>query len=335
MRTLTVSANEAGQRLDKLLAKYMDQAGKGFLYKMIRKKNITLNGRRCSGGEKLVQGDQIQLFLADETIDRFSTPQREDRGQKSRAKTPSAKLDIVYQDANVLIVNKPSGMLSQKAKEGDYSMNEAILDYLIQSGRLPVSQLRTFRPSVCNRLDRNTSGLIAAGCSLAGLQILSQIFKDRSIHKYYRCLAAGEIASPRLVAGFLTKNQKTNRVEIHSVECAGGSPIMTEYRPLARGGGFTLLQVTLITGRSHQIRAHLASEGHPIAGDFKYGDPGINERLKQEFGLRSQLLHSWKMVMPGDLPEPLAYLSGREFTAPLPKDFVRVMKGLGIQEGTS
>lgn len=158
MQTLIVTPNEAGQRLDKLLAKYMNQAGKGFLYKMMRKKNITLNGKKCDGSERLGEGDEIRLFLADETIAKFTGG-----GAAKPTSGYYPKPDIIYEDSHILVVNKPAGLLSQKAREDDTSLNEAILNYLIDSGHMPVEQLRTFRPSICNRLDRNTSGLVVAG----------------------------------------------------------------------------------------------------------------------------------------------------------------------------
>ena len=206
MQKLEVASNEAGQRLDKLLNKYLSQAGKGFLYKMMRKKNITLNGKKCDGSERVEEGDVISLFLADETIEKFSSPLPTEKapasGTLNKKKT---ELSIVYEDKNILIVNKPSGMLSQKAKERDVSLNEHILNYLIDSGHLPVSQLRTFRPSICNRLDRNTSGLVVAGTSLQGLQIMNGVLKDRSIHKYYQCIVKGKIDKPQMIAGSLKK----------------------------------------------------------------------------------------------------------------------------------
>ena len=173
MRMLTVSKNEAGQRLDKLLAKYLNLAGKSFIYKMMRKKNITLNGKKCDGSEHLTEGDEIKLFLAEETIEKFS----EVKIQKVQKK----KLDIVYEDEHILLINKPSGMLSQKAKETDESLVEYLIDYLLDSGKLKKEDLACFRPSVCNRLDRNTSGIVAAGRSLPGLQIMSEGIKDRSL----------------------------------------------------------------------------------------------------------------------------------------------------------
>ncbi len=315
MRALTVGENEAGQRLDKLLAKYLNLAPKSFLYKMMRKKNITLNGKKCDGSEKLNPGDEIKMFLADETIETFS--------EVKIQKVKKQKLDIIYEDGHILLINKPSGMLSQKAKDTDESLVEYLIDYLLDTGGITREGLQSFRPSVCNRLDRNTSGLVAAGKSLAGLQILSGAFKDRTLHKYYQCVVAGEVLKSETISGFLKKDEKTNQVEISAKETPNSAPIRTRYEPLAQKDGFTLLKVTLITGRTHQIRAHLASIGHPIVGDYKYGNARINEAAKREHGIRSQMLHSWRLVMPNDLKEPLHYLGGREFTAPLPPEFKR------------
>ena len=311
MRMLTVSKNEAGQRLDKLLAKYLNLAGKSFIYKMMRKKNITLNGKKCDGSEHLTEGDEIKLFLAEETIEKFS----EVKIQKVQKK----KLDIVYEDEHILLINKPSGMLSQKAKETD----ESLVEYL-DSGKLKKEDLACFRPSVCNRLDRNTSGIVAAGRSLPGLQIMSEVIKDRSLGKYYVCVVRGIVKGEARIDGWLTKNEKTNQVSIRKEETPGSLPIRTAYRPLVSGNGYTLLEVHLLTGRSHQIRAHLASIGHPIAGDPKYGDPRVNEEVKKRFGVRSQMLHAWRLVMPETISEPLSYLAGKEFTAPMPAEMKRM-----------
>lgn len=315
MKSIIVNQNEAGQRLDKLLGKYLNLAGKGFLYKMLRKKNITLNGKKCTGSEKLAQGDEIRLFLSDETIEKFS--------QVTVQQVKQVKLAIVYEDAHVLLVNKPSGMLSQKARDTDESLVEYVTGYLLDTGALTREDLRSFRPSVCNRLDRNTSGLVAAGKSLAGLQILSEMFRDRSLHKYYLCVVAGTVDKARTIDGYLKKDARTNQVTIHKSPAAESSRIQTEYEPLCSRDGFTLLKVTLITGRTHQIRAHLAFEGHPVAGDYKYGDPAVNEQVKRLYGVRSQMLHSWKLVF-SQMPEPLGYLGGRSFQAPVPEEFRRM-----------
>lgn len=319
MRELKVNSNEAGQRLDKLLSKYLNLATKGFIYKMLRKKNITLNGKKCDGSEQLKEGDQIKLFLADETIEKFSVI----KVQNVKKQT----LDIIYEDEHLLLINKPSGMLSQKAKDGDESLVEYIIDYMLISKQLTLEELRSFKPSVCNRLDRNTSGLVVAGKSLPGLQIMAEVFKDRSIHKYYQCVVKGIIREKQTIAGFLTKDERTNQVTIHKVEVADSTAIKTEYEPLGYVEEYTLLKVKLITGRTHQIRAHLSSINHPIVGDYKYGDKTVNEEMKRRYHVNAQMLHSYQVIFP-ELPEPLSYLSGKTFVAELPNIFQRVCKGL-------
>ena len=206
MREIVIEKNEAGQRLDKFLAKYMNEASKSFFYKMMRKKNITLNGKKCEGNEKLAEGDVVKLFLAEDTIEKFSSVQVQE--------VKKVDLDILYEDDEIILVNKPAGMLSQKAKETDESLVEYLIDYLLGSGKLTESGLRAFRPSVCNRLDRNTSGLVVAGKTLPGLQIMAAVFKDRSIHKYYQCVVKGVIKEKQLITGFITKDEKTNQVKI-------------------------------------------------------------------------------------------------------------------------
>ena len=330
MREIVIEKNEAGQRLDKFLAKYMNEAAKSFFYKMMRKKNITLNGKKCEGNEKLAEGDVVKLFLAEDTIEKFSSVQVQE--------VKKVDLDILYEDDEIILVNKPAGMLSQKAKETDESLVEYLIDYLLGSGKLTESGLRAFRPSVCNRLDRNTSGIVAAGKSLAGLQMLSGVFKDRSIHKYYQCLVSGEIRDVKTVDGWLLKDEKKNQVRILTdVEAKrfggrGGDEepkrIRTKYEPIATDGRFTLLKVTLLTGRSHQIRAHLASLGHPIVGDSKYG--GVSKVNPSGRTVKYQLLHSYRLEFP-KLAEPFAYLSGRVFEAPLPGYFGSVLKETGIR----
>ena len=330
MREIVIEKNEAGERLDKFLAKYMNEAAKSFFYKMMRKKNITLNGKKCEGNEKLAEGDVVKLFLAEDTIEKFSSVQVQE--------VKKVDLDILYEDDEIILVNKPAGMLSQKAKETDESLVEYLIDYLLGSGKLTESGLRAFRPSVCNRLDRNTSGIVAAGKSLAGLQMLSGVFKDRSIHKYYQCLVSGEIRDVKTVDGWLLKDEKKNQVRILTdVEAKrfggrGGDEepkrIRTKYEPIATDGRFTLLKVTLLTGRSHQIRAHLASLGHPIVGDSKYG--GVSKVNPSGRTVKYQLLHSYRLEFP-KLAEPFVYLSGRVFEAPLPGYFGSVLKETGIR----
>ena len=159
MQEIKITEQEAGQRFDKLLGKYLNKAPKSFLYKMLRKKNITLNGKKASGNEKLAKGDCVKLFLSDETIQKFS---------ETFSGYTNVSLDILYEDEDIILINKPVGMLSQKAARSDESLVEHLISYLIQSHALTEEDLRTFRPSICNRLDRNTSGIVAAGGRLSG-----------------------------------------------------------------------------------------------------------------------------------------------------------------------
>ncbi|MBU9727121.1 RluA family pseudouridine synthase [Diplocloster modestus] len=311
MREVKIKANEAGQRLDKWLSKYMNQAPKSFFYKMLRKKNITLNGKKADGSERLAEGDEIKLFLSEETLEKFS---------KSDMIYVKPKLSIIYEDEHILILNKPAGMLSQKAEPQDISLNEHLLSYLMKTGQCTKESLRHIRPSVCNRLDRNTSGLIVAGKTIPGLQVMAAALKDRSLHKFYHCITAGELSESSRLEGYLIKDKQTNQVMITRQETPQAAYIQTEYRPLLYTNDWTRLEVKLITGRSHQIRAHLASVGHPIIGDCKYGDGGINQIYRKKYKITHQLLHSARMEFP-QIKGELSYLSGKVFEAPEPKEF--------------
>ncbi|MDD2980491.1 MAG: RluA family pseudouridine synthase [Hespellia sp.] len=320
MKEIEIKANEAGQRLDKFLAKYLNEAPKSFFYKMMRKKNIVLNGKKATGSEKLAVGDQVKLFLSDETIQKFSS---------STVTYTKGLLDILYEDEDVALINKPVGMLSQRAKENDESVVEHFITYLLRSGQITETELATFHPSVCNRLDRNTSGLIVAGKSLAGLQKMNELFKDRTLEKYYLCVVYGEISESAHVKGYLKKDAQTNKVTIRNIESADASYIETEYRPLSTHRGYSLLEVHLITGKTHQIRAHLASAGHPLVGDYKYGSKKINDSFRQTYGLSSQMLHSYRLKMPV-CPDVLTQLSQKEFTAKVPALFEKICKDKGL-----
>lgn len=363
MREFHINSNEAGQRFDKYLKKLLSGAPGSFVYKMLRKKNITLNGKKADGTEKLQSGDVVKLFLSDETFEKFVGNARisEEYGKlealsisgkrgtlstsgkrttlstsgKIRTLSTSGKRDsssaysgfevlpVVYEDADVLIVNKPAGMLSQKAQPSDVSANEYILSYLIRKGELTEEMMRTFKPSICNRLDRNTSGLLIAGKTIKGLQEMSDALKERTVQKYYRCIVKGEVRESAYINGWLFKDEKKNQVKIYDKKPEADVPgelqkIETEYRPIVVKNGFSELEVHLITGRSHQIRAHLASIGHPIIGDSKYGDKKINERFRREQGIESQMLHAYRMV----------FADGREVTAPCGEEFACVWNAI-------
>ena len=323
MQIINISMREAGQRLDKFLLRFFSEAPPSFVYKMLRKKNIVLNGKKADGSEKISENDQLKLFLADETIAKFTKP---------LAVPQSMPLDIIYEDNDVLLINKPTGILSQKADALDVSMNEYLISYLLEDGSLTTADLATFHPAICNRLDRNTSGIILAGKTMVGLQELSQMLKSRSLDKYYLCLVVGEIDEDASIEGYLQKDKKSNKVTVMANKGEDASYIKTAYHPLANNGHVTLLEVELITGRTHQIRSHLASIGHAIVGDAKYGNKKINEQFRNEYGLRHQLLHAWLVCFDSAKDSKLAYLAGKSFMATLPQQFNEILKSEHLEE---
>lgn len=324
MKEFQITENEAGQRFDKYLAKLLRNAPKSFFYKMLRKKNITLNGRKATGNEKLVIGDQIRLFLSDETFSKFSQQE-----QISRVKS---NLDIIYEDSDILLINKPAGMLSQPDATGESSLVEYLISHLLQNNSLTEDVLRTFRPSVCNRLDKNTSGIVAAGKSLPGLQELSLLFHDRTVHKDYLCIVKGRITTGQHIYGYLHKDCRLNKVTVSDKPVVpDAQPIETIYHPIVSNDRMTLLKVRLITGRTHQIRAHLASEGHPLAGDTKYGQQEFNQYFREHYQLKHQLLHAYQLSFP-ELTGKLCKLSGKTFQAVLPEQFQHILKEEHLEE---
>lgn len=331
MQVLKVTSQEEGQRLDKFLCKFMTEAPKSFFYKMLRKKNIVLNGKKAEGMERLVKGDEIKLFLSDETIAGFK---KETPVTNIPVYNPCQMFDIIYEDDDILIINKPVGMLSQKADKNDISAVEYINAYLKkQSACTEGNNSTVFNAGICNRLDRNTSGLIVAGKTIKGLQSMNTIFRNRELKKYYLCIVKGKINSPERLDGYLIKNSSHNNVTITKHETEGSSRVITGYMPLQYGklGAdiYTLLKVHLITGKAHQIRAHLKSTGHPLVGDAKYGYKDLYQTFKREFGLKHQLLHAWKLEfgISGNIPEKY---HGMVFEAPLPEEFTNIMESIGM-----
>lgn len=324
MQQITVSSRDAGQRLDRFLGKYMPEAPKSFFYKMLRRKNITLNGKKAAGMEKLEENDTIKLFLSEETIEKF-------RGSHS-VNGVQGSLDIIYEDGEILAVNKPLGMLSQKAARDDISLVEYLEAYI--SAKESDAFDSGFRPGICNRLDRNTTGIVIAGKSVGSLQYMNRMFRERAVDKRYLCLVKGRVDERVQASGFLTKDTRHNRVYVSDVEKEGAVRIETAYEPLEyaafQGECYTLLGVHLITGKSHQIRAHLKSMGHPIVGDTKYGEKNIYHLFKKNFGVRYQLLHAWKLQF-GEVDYIPEQYRGMCLRAPLPDVFCRVLQGIGME----
>lgn len=327
MREIVITANESGQRLNKFVMKYLNKAPSSFVYKMLRKKNIKLNGGRADGSEIVRDGDRVQMYLSDETIESF----REEVTAGGSPALHKFKPDIIYRDNNVLLVDKPAGVLSQKAGKNDYSVNESVIDYLLDNEFITQRQLRTFKPSVCNRLDRNTSGIVLCGVSLMGSQELSRIIRERRIGKYYYTIAVGVMKDEISATGYLLKDEKSNTVSVkssvdefrHEFGDAAYERIESVFTPVRSNGSYTELKVRLITGKTHQIRAQLKALGYPVIGDSKYGDRQANTYFRQDFKLKNQLLHCGEVTFDG-VEGGLAYLNGRSFSAPKPDIYRRI-----------
>lgn len=351
MILLKIKHIEAGGRLDKYLLKFLKDAPTSFIYKMLRKKNIVLNGKKAAGNEFLKENDEVKLFLADETIVKFGgkvtlsqTADREyvvaaedsiesssDDSLYNFLKSLKWEFDepkVIYEDRDIIILNKPVNVLSQIAKRGDISMNEWLISYLINSESLTADDLLTVKPAVVNRLDRNTSGIILAGKTLTGLRFLSDIIKARTLKKYYLTIVKGEVLKNFTAEAYLLKNDNHNTVKIYQDKVEGADYIKTAYEVLEVKGGHSLLKVELITGKSHQIRAHLSFLGYPVIGDGKYGLKSENTRYRR-MGLNSQFLHSYEIKFP-EVEGDFAYLSGMTYKADLPEKLRKVALKLGF-----
>lgn len=341
MKEIIVSANESGKRLSKLLATYLNTAPDSFIYKMLRKKNIKLNGGKADGREILKDGDVIKIFLSDETIGKFrkttgyedvavsDTDSRKNPGDGGNAPAAGRKIrfDVVYIDDNILIAYKPAGVLSQKADNSDYSINEAIIDYLLDKGMITPESLDTFKPSVCNRLDRNTEGLITAGISLTGSRCLSEIIKERTLHKFYYTIVSGDMGRTIDSSAYITKDRKNNKAVVSRDKTPGSEYIHSIFTPVACNGSYTLVKVELVTGKSHQIRAQLKYLGYPLIGDRKYGDSRVNRYFADSYGLKNQLLICGEYVF-GDIKNELSYMSGKTIKGEFPEHYNRICKDL-------
>ena len=399
MKEICAGYNESGQRLDKLLRKALPNANDSFIYKMLRKKNITLNDKKATGSESVKEGDVIRIWFSDETYGKFAgetaegggvdggsgydsagavadegagwnraeknssqgvrsaaseescekriSKKNSDHGVIKNRRSAQERFDlqyafddaVIYEDRDILVINKPAGLLSQKAAQDDISVVELLINNLLSRGEITREQLKTFHPSICNRLDRNTSGVLVCGKSLRGLQDMSELIRGRSVKKDYLAVACGEVREGQNIKAYLIKDHAGNKVRIveypqntAKLEAKGSKPVNTgkkkideyhtgrqdaefidtEFRPVYTDGGHSLIMVRIHTGKTHQIRAQMAALGHPLCGDVKYGG------AKAESGrFPRQLLHAYSLALP----------DGRRFIAPVPEDIKAAVGG--------
>ena len=311
MTEIDIGKNEAGQRLDRFLRKYLKGAPLSYIYKIVRK-DVKLNGKRTGKDTILCEGDKLALYMKKEDIESF---------RPSEVKVSSVKrtFEIIYEDDDIIAVSKPAGLLTHgNATEKKNTLVNQVTDYLIEKGDFVPRIEKSFRPAAANRLDRNTSGIVIFGKNSRSLRELNRIISDKSVTgKYYIAVVCGEMKKNLHLRGTVTKDEEKNIVSVKELYLADDGKASTDAEkgfmrspgkgaaseryietiaePVIIKNGFTLVRVRLITGRSHQIRVHLASAGYPLAGDTKYGNGDINRRLAREYGLKSQLLHAYEM----------------------------------------
>ena len=307
MRTLEVGRNDGGQRLDKFLSKKFKNMPKSLMYKYIRKKCIKLNGKKCDIDTRINEGDILTFYIKDEFFE--DVPETYDF-----MKAP-VKLDIIYEDDQIMLLNKKPGLIVHPDENYHFdSLIARVQHYLYDKGEYDPKDENSFAPALVNRIDRNTGGIVIAAKTAAALRILNQKLRDRELHKYYLCAAVGKFkAKEALLTDYLEKNEKQNRVYITPKPTANSKTIKTRYKVIAENKGLSLIEVDLLTGRTHQIRAHMAYIGHPLVGDGKYGKNEINRK----YGQKWQALYSYKLSFDFTTDaEELSYLNGKTFTAP-------------------
>ena len=353
MREITITANDAGRRLDRFLRKYLKKASLGEIYKFIRK-DVKVDGKRRSESYILNEGEVLSLYLSDEVLGKLSggrfTGEEGTAGSRRsedafRAVSSRRNFELIYEDDQILIAGKPFGLLTHgDSREKKNHLANQVKDYLIASGSYNPRTEKVFSPAPVNRLDRNTSGIVVFGKTAESLRELTRMIREDEIRKFYLTIVCGELSKELHLMGTLLKDERINKVRITSDKSPGsdtddGKAIETIARPLevlhfGANSESTLCEVELVTGRSHQIRAHLASAGHPLIGDSKYAVrkySDVNEFVRDATGLSTQFLHACRIEFSEDVSSSdcLGYLAGKSFKSKLPRRLSDVYFALG------
>lgn len=303
MRTVTVTKNDAGQRLDKYLSKRFKSMPKSLLYKYLRTKYIKLNGKKVQPDVFLLEGDVLTFYIKDEFFEEKKSYEFMKAGKE---------LSVIYEDDDILLLDKKVGVITHQDSRCDTdTLNLRVLRYLYEKGEYDPDAEMSFTPALCNRIDRNTGGIVIAAKNAEALRVMNQKIRDREIEKYYLCAVKGRPTPGHAVKkAYLIKNESTNTVRVFDTQKEGAKEIVTEYTVLDSAGGLSLCEVLLHTGRTHQIRAHMAHLGHPLLGDEKYGDRKLNARCQ----LNRQALYAYKLTFRFTTPAGcLEHLNGKSF----------------------
>lgn len=322
MKEFTIKKNDAGQRLDKFLTKAVKGLPMSLMYKYIRTKKIKVNRARTEQKYVLQEGDIVQLFIKDEF---FDSPERDD----SALASIKPKLTIVYEDENIILCNKRPGVLVHEDDEGkDNTLIMHIKAYLYQKGEYDPENEQSFAPALCNRIDRNTGGIVIGAKNAEALRVMNEKIKNDEISKFYYCAVHGKMPKKAdTLTGFLLKDSDKNQVKIFDKQVKGSKNIITKYKVVSEKNGNSLLEIELVTGRTHQIRAHLSYIGHPLLGDGKYG-VNKDDRAK---GYKYQALYAYRLRFDfNDDSGALGYLRGKEVK--LSRDDVWFLKDFIYQE---
>lgn len=319
MKQFTVSKQEKGQTLEKFVRKQLPQIPLSFIYKLFRKKDVRINNHHEDRKVIINEGDIISIYISDDKLNEFSSD--------NKVIKPSLDVSkyIIYEDDSIILINKPRGLLVQKDSSSNYALDDMVLSYLIAKGEYEPNS--AFTPGPSHRLDRNTAGIVIFGKNILTLQYLMNIMQDKSlIEKSYQALVKGKITSPGEINVPLKKNALNSLVTPSSIK-DGGKEAVTIYEPIKNFNDYTLLNVRLLTGRTHQIRVHMAYINHPVVGDNKYGDFKLNKEFESKYKFKNQFLIAYRIKF-ATLKEPLSYLSNKEFIIPLDRDMIQILDNI-------